>query len=108
MSQEELADKLGVSRQSIYKWESGINDPELDKLKAIAELFGVSFDYLLNDSIDAEQPSAPIQPPKLKFRKPFRSKNSVSPAKPDSDNGYVSFSYGRNRRSAELFKAASA
>ncbi len=107
MSQEELADKLGVSRQSVYKWESGINDPELEKLKAISELFGVSFDYLLNDSIDSEQTSAPTQPTKQKFRKPFRSKNSLPSVKAESDHGYVSDSYGRNRRSEEIYQAAS-
>lgn len=49
MSQEELAEKLGVSRQSISKWETGAAQPELDKLPAISKLFGVTCDWLLND-----------------------------------------------------------
>ncbi len=47
LSQEELADKLNVSRQSVSKWESGISFPEIEKLIAISELFDVSIDNLL-------------------------------------------------------------
>ena len=45
-SQQQLADKLGVSRQSVSKWETGTALPELDKLVAMSELFGVSLDEL--------------------------------------------------------------
>lgn len=48
-SQEELAERLDVSRQSVSKWESGISNPELDKIVAMSTLFGVSTDYLLKD-----------------------------------------------------------
>ena len=48
-SQEELAMKLGVSRQSVSKWESGASIPELDKILQLGELFGVSTDFLLKD-----------------------------------------------------------
>ena len=48
-SQEELAEKLDVSRQSVSKWESGVSNPELDKIVAMSTLFGVSTDYLLKD-----------------------------------------------------------
>lgn len=44
-SQEELAMKLGVSRQSVSKWESGASIPELDKILQLGELFGVSTDF---------------------------------------------------------------
>lgn len=47
LSQEELAEKLGVSRQSVSKWESGNVMPDIDKAVAMCELFGVSTDYLL-------------------------------------------------------------
>lgn len=50
MSQEELADKLGVSRQSVSKWELGSAIPETDKIIALSDVFGVSCDYLLRDS----------------------------------------------------------
>ena len=48
-SQEQLATKLEVSRQAVYKWEAGISQPEIDKLKKIAKLFDVSFDELCPD-----------------------------------------------------------
>ena len=51
MSQEQLAAKIGITRQSVSKWESGSTLPELAKLIAISELFDVSVDYLVKDSI---------------------------------------------------------
>ena len=54
-SQEELAEKLDVSRQSVSKWESGVSNPELDKIVAMSTLFGVSTDYLLKDSATEEK-----------------------------------------------------
>ena len=57
MSQEELAEKLNVSRQSVSKWESAAAYPELNKILELANLFGVTTDYLLKD--DAEQPTYP-------------------------------------------------
>ena len=46
-SQEELANRLQVSRQSVSKWESGASTPDLDRIVAMSQLFGVSTDYLL-------------------------------------------------------------
>lgn len=46
-SQEELANQLQVSRQSVSKWESGASTPDLDRIVAMSQLFGVSTDYLL-------------------------------------------------------------
>ena len=51
-SQEGLAEKLNVSRQAVSKWETGPTLPETDKLIAISELFNVSIDSLLIDSIN--------------------------------------------------------
>lgn len=48
-SQEELAGKLNVSRQSVSKWESSMSVPELDKILQLSDLFEVSTDYLLKD-----------------------------------------------------------
>lgn len=48
-SQEELAQKLDISRQSVSKWESGGAMPDLDKIIKLSSLFGVSTDYLLKD-----------------------------------------------------------
>ncbi len=52
MSQEELAEKVGVSRQAVSKWETGEAQPEITKLKALADVFGVTTDFLLDDSKD--------------------------------------------------------
>lgn len=49
-TQEELAEKLNVSRQSVSKWESGQSVPELEKLVALSEIFQVSTDHLLKPS----------------------------------------------------------
>lgn len=49
LSQEQLAERLNVSRQSISKWESGSSTPESEKLIAISEYFGVTLDYLMKD-----------------------------------------------------------
>jgi len=56
-SQEDLADQLGISRQSVSKWESGMSIPDLEKIIKMSSLFGVSTDYLLKDEIEAELPS---------------------------------------------------
>ena len=48
-SQEELAQQLGVSRQSVSKWESMASMPDIQKIMAMSEFFGVSTDYLLKD-----------------------------------------------------------
>ena len=50
-TQEQLADILGVSRQSISKWESDIAYPETDKLIDLGKLFDCSMDYLLKEEI---------------------------------------------------------
>lgn len=52
LSQEQLADRLGVTRQSVSKWEGGAAMPELAKLVALSELFGVSVDYLIKDHLE--------------------------------------------------------
>ena len=49
LSQEELAEKLGISRQAVSKWESGQSLPDLNKLKAISKLYNVTIDSLVND-----------------------------------------------------------
>lgn len=52
LSQEQLADMLGITRQSVSKWEAGSSIPETAKLIAMSELFQVSLDYLLKDYIE--------------------------------------------------------
>jgi len=52
MTQEDIAEKLGVTRQSVAKWESGETIPDLDKCKLLADIFGVSLDDLANYETD--------------------------------------------------------
>ena len=51
-SQEELAEKLNVTRQSVSKWEGAQSIPDLEKILQLAQIFGVSTDYLLKDELD--------------------------------------------------------
>ena len=48
LSQEQLADKLGVSRQSVSKWESSAAYPEMDKVLQLCKMFNLNIDELLN------------------------------------------------------------
>lgn len=54
ISQEELADKIGVSRQAVSKWESEQSIPDLDKIIILSEFFEVSTDFLLK-GIEADK-----------------------------------------------------
>ena len=54
-SQEELAEKLSVSRQSVSKWESGQSVPDLNRILEMARIFGVTTDYLLKDEIEEDE-----------------------------------------------------
>ncbi|HFI0644778.1 TPA: helix-turn-helix domain-containing protein [Streptococcus suis] len=47
LSQDDLAEKLYISRQAVSKWENGEATPDIDKLVQLAEFFGVSLDYLV-------------------------------------------------------------
>lgn len=54
-SQEELAFKMDVTRQSVSKWEGAQSIPDLDKMIRLFDLFGVSLDYLLKDETHKKQ-----------------------------------------------------
>lgn len=54
-SQEELAEKMNVSRQAVSKWESAQTVPDLEKILTLGNLFGVTTDYLLKDEIESEE-----------------------------------------------------
>ena len=58
-SQEELADRLGISRQSVSKWETGESVPDIDKIIRMSELWNVSTDYLLKEDAVPEEDAAP-------------------------------------------------
>ena len=59
LSQEGLGERLGVSRQSIYKWESDASLPEIDKLVALSRLFNVPVGWLLGVEEESTQGSDP-------------------------------------------------
>lgn len=52
-SQEELTNRLQVSRQAVSKWEGGASIPDLDKILKLSALFEVTTDYLLKDTLEA-------------------------------------------------------
>ena len=64
MTQEQLAEKLGVTRQAVSRWESDTAYPETDKIVRMAALFGVSCDYLLGASNEpsptGDKPPSPV------------------------------------------------
>ena len=64
MTQEDVAEKVGVTRQAIAKWESGETVPDLEKCRLLADLFGVSLDDLAN--YEAEEHLGLDLPPKGK------------------------------------------
>lgn len=82
MSQDELADKLGVSRQSVSLWENGQTQPTIDNIVAMAKIFNISSDMLLQDGSETAETATvaltePLpqnqpqnQPPKQPQKKP--------------------------------------
>ena len=83
MSQEELAERLNVSRQTIYKWETGATYPDIDKLGDIARCLGVSAAYLLGEGGDAplnedeEKNTAPDEPAPERGEAPAEKREPV-------------------------------
>lgn len=62
-TQEEVAEKIGVSRQAVAKWENGDTLPDINNCRALAKLYDVTLDHL----VDVDQPSGvPLIPPKGK------------------------------------------
>lgn len=59
-SQEDLAEHIGVSRQSVSKWESGTSTPELDRIVQLCRLFGVTADALIRDDLEPDGTAAAV------------------------------------------------
>lgn len=88
MSQEEFAELLGVSRQSVSKWESGKGYPEIDKLIFISNYFNTSLDLLLKDSSEDDIPSTSTSKKNIKSTK--KTKSHISLTKPQDTPKYTS------------------
>ncbi len=54
ITQVEMADRLSVTRQTVSRWEAGTVMPDIDKIRGIASLLGVTCDYLLKDEVEEE------------------------------------------------------
>lgn len=83
-SQEELAEKMGVTRQSVSKWESGQSIPDIEKIIRISDLFEVSIDYLLRDNVE-----------ELPYKQNKPDKPDRPDISPDGPASYGSKAYGR-------------
>ena len=57
LTQQEFADRLSVTRQTVSRWEAGTVFPDIDKIADIARTLGVSCDYLLRDEMEEERPA---------------------------------------------------
>lgn len=97
MTQDALAEKLGVSRQTIYKWETGENKPELNKLIVLGKLFNVSLDILLNDALEPSNETAPIKAETFAYRNVFVSKYTLRNEQSSIDHGCPDGYKGVNR-----------
>ena len=75
-SQEQLGERLGVTRQTVSKWELGSTTPELEKLAMMSDIFGVSTDELIKgEPQEASRPSEPSEPAEaIQYTKPLRSR----------------------------------
>ena len=110
-SQEDLANELDISRQSVYKWENDNAMPDIEKIKKMAKLFNISFDKLLDDNIDITVEAVVIEKKnpaagKKKYRDVF-----VSDKKLDSyrqaglDHGYIEESKKKNKQSETIYNS---
>lgn len=72
LSQAALADRLHVSRQAVTKWEAGRGIPDVDNLRAMAALFGVSVDHLLDGTGDDATPAVLRHPVDVASLEPYK------------------------------------
>lgn len=103
-SQEELAEKIGVSRQAISKWERSESSPDTDNLIALARLYGVTIDELINgnsapakaeESEPAEEAEAPVEeqeePQAAGDNVDISLKNGINVSSSDGDRVHIGF-----------------
>lgn len=81
LSQEALAEKLGLSRQAISKWERAEASPDTDNLIALAELYGITLDHLLgNETVKSEPQPQPVKTEKVLTEKQIKGKKHLKKA----------------------------
>ena len=78
LSQENLAELLNVSRQAVSKWETGDALPEVNKLSRLAQIFGVTTDWLLSEDDEEEFTAEPIREQHSNENKPESMPKSVT------------------------------
>lgn len=78
LTQDEMADKFGVSRQTVYKWENEITYPEVDRIIRISEVFNVSIDYLLKDNLSVKINEDSVEKAVLQFLTISQDMNKIS------------------------------
>lgn len=83
LSQEDLAQLTGVSRQSVTKWETGQSAPDLDRLVEVSDVLGVSLDFLLRE------PQQVSSPPLSLLRIPLRLPRMARRARPVFPEGSI-------------------
>ncbi len=106
LSQEDLANELDVSRQSVYKWETGESKPEIEKIQKLAKILGVSFDYLLDENIDITKvddvPNDRVAD--IKYRQVFVSNKDLEFEQADYEHGvFEKDSYDENPKKSKFF-----
>lgn len=84
LTQEQLAEKLDVTRQAVSRWESDVAYPETDKIVRMAQILEVSCDYLLQDGVDEK--GAPVKSPVTRLLKQAQGKR-VKLTFYDNDDG---------------------
>lgn len=87
MSQEELANVFDISRQAVFKWESGEAIPDIEKLKKMASYFNVSLDVLLDDKKDLSYNTS--NGSKKTYRDVYVSDVNLDPEQADIDHDYI-------------------
>lgn len=99
LTQDQLAEKLTVTRQAISRWERGLAYPTVDNLKALAQLYQVSLDTLLLDEPPESVEPAPAEAPEPTQPAPATAPESAQPAPHPSTPGTAGPDPGLGRRS---------
>ena len=82
-SQEELGNRIGVTRQTVSKWELGLTTPELEKLVQLADVFGMTTDQLVGRTA-ATVPQEPVARPERSLPRKSRALSAM-PTPPDTE-----------------------